>query len=292
MADDTRLNVGSAGDLMATLDDSTRKHQKVIAEYSTGAPGAQMVDLTHGLPTSQAASPAPSATTMQNGATANGNGTSLTVAGFATTILNITASVAMSGGTTINFEGSVDDTTWVSLMALNIGTSTLATSTLTTGDWMVQVAGYKSVRARISAYSAGTITVKGYPIALSMPPMLTSFAVTNWPAALVPTVYDSAALEASKIVKASAGTLYYLSVYNGGDVDQWYALANATTVPGNGALVAMQPVKIAGRKTGGWNFGPLGKAFATGIVVYNSTTDPSATKTLGAADSLYSAGYA
>lgn len=166
--DNTRLNLGSGGDLMATKDDGTAKHTQALAEYWTGA-AAQLIDLTHGLPNSQVASPAPSATTMQNGATANGNGTSLAVAGFATAILNITASVAMSGGTTINFEASVDDTTWVSVMALNVGTSTIASSTTTTGDWALQIAGYKSVRARISAYSAGTITIKGYAIALILP---------------------------------------------------------------------------------------------------------------------------
>jgi hypothetical protein len=115
------------------------------------------------------ASTVPSGTTMQNGATANGNGSSLNVSGYATAILNVTASVAMSGGTTINFEGSVDDTTWVSILAQSVGTSSFATSTTVTGDFRLNVAGYKSVRARISAYSAGTITVKGYSIAEAGP---------------------------------------------------------------------------------------------------------------------------
>src|SRR6185295_2935739 len=109
----------------------------------------------------------PSATTMQNAATANGNGTNLPVTGYATAVLNITASVAMSGGTTINFEASADDTTWVPILGTQVGTSSTGTTTTSTGDWMFNVAGYTSVRARISAYSAGTITVKGYSSVLA-----------------------------------------------------------------------------------------------------------------------------
>ncbi len=110
----------------------------------------------------QTASIMPSGVTMQNAATANGNGTSLTSTGYATAILNITASVAMSGGTTINFEASVDGTTWVSILGTQVGTSTAATSTTSVGDWVFNISGYNNLRARISAYSAGTITVKGF----------------------------------------------------------------------------------------------------------------------------------
>lgn len=114
----------------------------------------------------------PTATVMQNAATANGNGTSLNVSGYATAVLNITASVAMSGGTTINFEASVDDTTWVSIYGDPTGSlASPAVSTTTTGDWTFAVSGYKSLRARISAYSAGTITVKGYTTVASDTPL-------------------------------------------------------------------------------------------------------------------------
>lgn len=109
----------------------------------------------------------PASTTMQNAATGSGNGTNLAVDGFSTAIVSITASVAMSGGTTINFEASTDNTTFVSVQAINVGTNTIATTTQTTGDWQVDVTGYSFLRARISAYSAGTITIKGWPIALT-----------------------------------------------------------------------------------------------------------------------------
>lgn len=111
----------------------------------------------------------PTTTTMQNGATANGNGTSLPVTGYATALLNIVSSPAMSGGTTVNFEASVDDTTWVSINAHTVGANTISTTTTADGDYRINSAGYKSIRARISGYSAGTVTIKGYTVANAGP---------------------------------------------------------------------------------------------------------------------------
>ncbi len=105
----------------------------------------------------------PAATVMQNAAVASGNGTSLPVTGYGGAIINIVSSPSMSGGTTVNFEASVDDTTWVAINAQQIGgTTSIATTTTADGDFRLNVAGYKSIRARISAYSAGTVTIKGY----------------------------------------------------------------------------------------------------------------------------------
>ena len=101
-------------------------------------------------------------TTLQNAATANGNGTAISVAGYDLATLQITASVAMSGGTTINFEVSTDNSTWVAIQGEQPGAASAATSTTSTGDWQFNVAGYSYLRARISAYSAGTITVIGF----------------------------------------------------------------------------------------------------------------------------------
>ncbi len=115
---------------------------------------------------SQIASEMPPATVMQNAATANGNGTLMNVTGYATAILHITAT-GMSGGTTINFQGTVDDTTWVDLIGTQLGTSSSATSTTAPGDWTFNIAGLKSLRASIGGYSAGTITVRGYASVLA-----------------------------------------------------------------------------------------------------------------------------
>ena len=104
---------------------------------------------------------------LQNAATGNGNGTDMSVEGYSTAVLSITASVAMSGGTTVNFEGSIDDISWSPLLGTNVGTTITATSTTAPGDWTFSIAGYKKLRARVSSYSAGTITVKGVTSPLS-----------------------------------------------------------------------------------------------------------------------------
>jgi hypothetical protein len=98
--------------------------------------------------------------TLQNAAVANGNGTALAIRGLSVTVLTVNCS-SCSGGTTVNFEVSEDGTNFVSSKATQVGTDTIATSTTASGItvWHSQVGGMQSVRARISAYSAGTVTV-------------------------------------------------------------------------------------------------------------------------------------
>ena len=103
-------------------------------------------------------------TTLQNGATANGNGTAMAVGGMATATFSVNCSVTCSGGTTVNFEGSDASTNWSALSAVQVGTATVATSVANQGSgsvtfWQVPIGGFVNIRARISGYSAGTITV-------------------------------------------------------------------------------------------------------------------------------------
>jgi len=98
----------------------------------------------------------------------------------------------------------------------------------------------------------------------------------------------STALEASRIVKASAGKLWSLTVFNNSAADQFYQLHDSATLPANGA-VPIEPMKVPAGQAGSWNFGDIGRVFAAGIVVCNSSTGP--TKTIGAADSLFDAQY-
>lgn len=122
----------------------------------------------HTLGISQSAAIVPSATTMQSAVSANANGTSLNVQGYATTIINITSSPSMSGGTIVNFEASTDDSEWQPILAHQIGVQgNQVLTTSTDGDYRINCAGFKSIRARISGYSAGTVTIKGYVTPLS-----------------------------------------------------------------------------------------------------------------------------
>ena len=98
--------------------------------------------------------------TLQSAAVANGNGNVLIVAGLGTAVFTVNCATC-SGGTTVNFEGTQDGINYAALVGSLVGTSTSSTSTTTAGIqlWQLSVAGLANVRARISGYSAGTITV-------------------------------------------------------------------------------------------------------------------------------------
>jgi len=102
-------------------------------------------------------------TTMQSAATGNANGTVLTVTNYSTALVDVNCSVACSGGTTINFEGTDSVGTYFSVAAYPIAGGASVITTTTTGQFLIPVNALTSLRARISAYSAGTITITGTP---------------------------------------------------------------------------------------------------------------------------------
>lgn len=114
--------------------------------------------------------------TLQSGATASGNGTALAVGGLSSASITINCSVACSGGTTINFEGSEDGTNFVAVKAIQLGTDTIAATVLNQGTtitgWALPLGGLVSLRARISAYSTGTITVTASATAAPYTPVV------------------------------------------------------------------------------------------------------------------------
>jgi hypothetical protein len=101
-------------------------------------------------------------TTMQSAAVATGNGVPLTVNDKGT----VGASVTGTFVGTITWEGSTDgSTTWSSTYCSRIDTLVSDTTTTTTGQFICNTAGFTGFRARISAYTSGSITVTGFPTA-------------------------------------------------------------------------------------------------------------------------------
>lgn len=104
--------------------------------------------------------------TLQNAAGANGNGTALALLGNASVILTVT----MAGFTgTVNFEVSEDNSNWSPLQVQQEGTNTIVTTTTGATSTSVtlyegSVAGLQSLRARVSGFSAGTVTVTAHAI--------------------------------------------------------------------------------------------------------------------------------
>lgn len=100
--------------------------------------------------------------------------------------------------------------------------------------------------------------------------------------------YTSAALEASAIVKASAGNLYGFVVTNNNASTRYIQIFNSATLPADGAIPALTIPVPAGAVLP-FDTGKFPNYFTNGIVICNSTTQ--ITKTIGAADSLFYVQY-
>lgn len=103
---------------------------------------------------------------MQNAATATGNGTAMDCTAITRGAMTaLTMQVTGITTATITFEATIDGTNWVAILATNLANDTTATTATADGIYRITVLGLVSVRARISAYTSGTITVRGILVA-------------------------------------------------------------------------------------------------------------------------------
>ena len=152
--------------------------QRVAVGADSAVLAGSALGLTTGSPLFVAGG-SPNSTTMQSAAVANGNGTVLTVSNYGAALVNVNCSVACSGGTTVNFEGTDSTGTFFSIAAYPVAGGASVTTATTTGQFLVPVTGLTSVRARISAYSAGTITVTGTSFFGTFPAVSTATGGTS-----------------------------------------------------------------------------------------------------------------
>ena len=119
--------------------------------------------------------------------------------------------------------------------------------------------------------------------------------VTNTPTRPVPvwivdsapptgTMVYSTALEASRVLKPSAGTLISVTVTNTRNGQQFAQLFDAASVPADNA-VPLASFRLSATDARTFDVPITGLAFSTGIVICNSSTQ--ATKTIGSADCLF-----
>lgn len=235
-------------------------------------------------------------TTLQSGATANGNGTAMAVNAYAGAVLHVVCSVACSGGTTINFEASFDNTTYVSIYATPLAASVPTATATTTGDFSFNVSGYSYIRARISSYSAGTITVTGYAAAN---PSVQPGTGLNVP---VPSSASGNALSHasvtslgnSLVVKTTPGNLYgFNCTAITGGVAGFCVAYNGTSSPGSPTAADVLDVCYFGTTAAGCSLSriPMGVNYSNGIVIYMTTAATPFTNTTGTDIGYISADY-
>lgn len=121
--------------------------------------------------------------TLQNAVAATGNGIALNTDGMSTA--SFTVSGTFVG--TITFEGTEDGTNFASLPVRSLATGTGATTSTTTGTFTASCTGLTSVRARISAYTSGNITVTAHATPLNFVAPSLSAGSTGLTGATVPT---------------------------------------------------------------------------------------------------------
>lgn len=96
--------------------------------------------------------------TLQNAATALGNGTAIDVSGYTTLSLRATFTLFA----TITFEGSIDGTNYTAVYGYDQSNGSILTTAAGSANITFNISGYKLFRARISSYVSGSITVTGY----------------------------------------------------------------------------------------------------------------------------------
>lgn len=94
---------------------------------------------------------------LQDAAGADGNGDTLDCRGWGAVGAQVTGTFVA----TVNFEGTIDGSTWVGIEGVNLADGSKAKSPTAPGVYVVPVTGLSSFRARVSGYASGSVTVLG-----------------------------------------------------------------------------------------------------------------------------------
>jgi len=147
---------------------------------SDGTDIRTMATNSSGQPVVTQAASTPVTGTLQSAATSSTNGSTLSTAGMSAATLTVNCA-SCSGGTQVNFQGTQDGTNYSAINAVQLGTTTIASSTQTAGItlWEMPVANFSAIRATISGYSAGTVTVTGTTSPVPYNPKVTAANIVS-----------------------------------------------------------------------------------------------------------------
>lgn len=193
-------------------------------------------------------------------------------------------------GHNCTFEGSLDSTNgtdgvWFVVQAIRSNANTIETATGALAAtpayaWEMSVNGLAWVRVRATAHTSGTATWKiqrgsyatePIPAAQISGTQPISGTATVTPA--TPTAYNlsSAATTNAVAVKASAGTVYGITVSNANAAARYLKLYNKATAPTVGTDIPILTVPIPATGLASVNFGALGHRLTTGIGIALTT---------------------
>ena len=227
-------------------------------------------------------------TQAQTNATATGAGTALDVTGTNYLVCNVRGITTA----TITFQASTDDTNWDDVYAAQMGTFMIGTTAIANGNYVVAVAGYKSFRANITAYTSGTINVTTRTNIASGYQQVFAYLVNQLsfedPTNGIARIQEKKVLAATNVAltssslygdvdvlaKNSAGNVYSVTACNLNAAIRYLQIHNRTTAPSNPNVPAISIPMVQNEKIvlGEDFFGTTGVYFDTGIAWGFSTT--------------------
>lgn len=154
-----KLSFGPAADRPASGTTTGEQWQATDSPYArTQWTGTQWVAAVEGSVTAAVStSPRSAAVITLNNRSTTGSTAALDVSGYGTAILNVSA----NAGSTVQFEGSVDGSTYIAIKGHQRGAGIFSSTTASTGVWVFDVRGFSNFRANITV-AAGAATATAY----------------------------------------------------------------------------------------------------------------------------------
>ena len=182
--------------------------------------------------------------TMQNAASATATGTWMHVAGVSTVVAQISGTFVAS----VTWQGTVDESNWVSIQAENLATGAVSPYATAAGLYKLNVAGLRRIRANMTWTSGTSITVVGVATDIDNPtPFKTATDLLSLTLSLNTGQYASgdvlaATQELASAVRVPGGTGVIQSIRlldkddNGGALDLVFLQPNVSLGTENAAV--------------------------------------------------------